>query len=210
MIQADISGIKLRLETDSEIFSPSAADRGTLAMLSLADISENDVVLDLGCGCGIVGIYAAHITAPENVVMCDISEKAVGISRLNAELNGVSGVTVVQSDGLAEIQRTDFTVILSNPPYHTDFSVAKGFIENGYRRLADGGRMIMVTKRLEWYKNKLTAVFGGVRVFERDGYYIFISEKRRTRTAVPKKDKNGLSRKLMRKKQRSTRTKGGI
>lgn len=208
MIEADIGGIKLRLETDGEIFSPSAADKGTLAMLSLADISENDVVLDLGCGCGIVGIYAAHITAPENVVMCDISEKAAGISRLNAGLNRVSGVTVVQSDGLSEIQRRDFTVILSNPPYHTDFSVAKGFIENGYRHLADGGRMIMVTKRLEWYKNKLTAVFGGVRVYERGGYYIFISEKRGTRPAPPKKDKNKLSKKLMRKKQRSTRTKG--
>ena len=40
------------------------------------------------------------------------------------------------------------------------------------------GKFIMVTKRLDWYKNKLSSVFGGVRVKEKNGYYIFISEKR--------------------------------
>ncbi len=35
----------------------------------------------------------------------------------------------------------------------------------------------MVTKRLDWYKNKLTSVFGGVIVHEINGYYVFVSEK---------------------------------
>nr|WP_245580700.1 hypothetical protein [Brachyspira alvinipulli] len=36
----------------------------------------------------------------------------------------------------------------------------------------------MVTKRLDWYKNKLTSIFGGVKVINKNGYYIFISQKR--------------------------------
>ena len=36
----------------------------------------------------------------------------------------------------------------------------------------------MVTKRLDWYKNKLTSVFGGVKIIEKNGYNIFIAEKR--------------------------------
>ena len=36
----------------------------------------------------------------------------------------------------------------------------------------------MVTKRLDWYKNKLTSVFGGVKVHEINGYYVFVAEKR--------------------------------
>lgn len=35
----------------------------------------------------------------------------------------------------------------------------------------------MVTKRLDWYKNKLTSVFGGAKVYEIYGYYVFIAEK---------------------------------
>ena len=41
----------------------------------------------------------------------------------------------------------------------------------------------MVTKRLKWYRNKLVAIFGGVRVHEADGYFVFEAEKRDSRYA---------------------------
>ncbi len=44
------------------------------------------------------------------------------------------------------IEKGDFTRILSNPPYHVDFSVPKYFIEVGYKKLVIGGKLIMVTK----------------------------------------------------------------
>ena len=43
--------------------------------------------------------------------------------------------------------------------------------------------MYMVTKRKDWYKNKLTAIFGGVRINEINGYFIFCAEKRNTQYA---------------------------
>ena len=91
-------------------------------------------------------------------------------------------------------------MILSNPPYHTDFAVAKGFIEDGFKKLLVGGKMVMVTKRLDWYRNKLSSVFGGVTVKEKDGYYVFLAEKRGNRK--PKKEKKNeqvMSKKLQRK-----------
>ena len=135
------------------------------------------------------------------MLQCAIFPKAVKQAKINAELNGVPDIDIKISDGFSEIPDNGFTLILSNPPYHTDFSVPKHFIEVGFKKLAVGGKMIMVTKRLDWYKNKLASVFGGVRVREINGYYVFISEKRRER--VPKKEKavGKLSKKL-RKKQR--------
>ena len=44
--------------------------------------------------------------------------------------------------------------------------------------------MLMVTKRADWYRNKLKAVFGGVRVYEQDGYCVFCAEKRAPRFAA--------------------------
>jgi len=52
----------------------------------------------------------------------------------------------IDAGTLAMLSMIDFTLILSNPPYHTDFSVAKNFIEGGYKRLVIGGRMVMVQK----------------------------------------------------------------
>lgn len=198
LIKETIQGVTLQFETDSSLFSPAAVDRGTLAMLSAAEFQPEDVVLDLGCGYGVVGILAAKKTGAERVTMCDCEEAAVVLSQQNAEKNGVPGITILQSNGFAKVMRQDFTVILSNPPYHTDFSVAKHFIEEGYRHLAKGGRMVMVTKRLDWYKNKLTSVFGGVRVQETDGYFVFCAQKR-GRPVKKEKPVRTMSKKLERR-----------
>lgn len=169
---------ELLFETNSALFSPRYPDPGTLFMLKNIDFTPADKVLDLGCGYGLVGVIAAMTVPAENVFMTDSDPRAVEFSRRNLEHNGISGATVVLGNGFEAINETGFSRILSNPPYHADFSIAKSFIEKGFNRLAVGGKMIMVTKRKEWYKNKLAAIFGGVRILEEDGYFLFISEKR--------------------------------
>ncbi len=59
--------------------------------------------------------------------------------------------------------------------------------------------MILVTKRLDWYKNKVKAVFGGVKVYDIEGYYIFIGEKRKKYIDKLKKSNKGITKKLRRK-----------
>ena len=197
MYEVDIRGVTLCLETAPNLFSPAHADRGTLAMLSLTSFDSSDRVLDLGCGVGIVGIYAARSGAM--VMMTDFDSSAVRIASDNCLRNNVS-CTVLESDGFAAIEPGRlFTQILSNPPYHTDFSVAKRFIEGAFRHLEVGGRLLMVTKRLDWYRNKLSAVFGGVRIHEIDGYCVFIAEKRSATHPRKEKASSGLSKKLARK-----------
>ncbi len=199
LISEKICGQEIILETGAYYFSPKSIDKGTLYMLSKVQVTKEDNVLDLGCGYGVVGIYIAKLIGGEKVVMSDISEEALGLTTANLKRNGMEHVRVIKSDGLKEIPDKDFTLILSNPPYHADFSVAKAFIEDSHKRLVLGGKLIMVTKRLTWYRNKLTSVFGGVKVFEQDGYYVFIAEKRMMRRDKETKKKQMLSKKLRRK-----------
>ena len=112
------------------------------------------------------------------MVLTDVDPAAVACARENAARNGVAGVRIVQGDALEAVDATGFDWILSNPPYHADFSVPKRFIEKGFNRLKLGGCLVMVVKRLPWYRNKLTAVFGGVRVREVDGYYVLTAQRR--------------------------------
>ena len=152
MIEVEIKGVALSLETAAGVFSPRRADRGTLAMLSAVEFAPGMKVLDLGCGYGLVGILAAKLCGGEGVVLCDVDPLAVEIARKNAAANGVGGVKVVLSDGFKALDDTGFDLILSNPPYQSDFSVARGFIEKGFNRLKIGGRLLMVVKRRDWYK----------------------------------------------------------
>ncbi len=201
MISAEIKNMNLKFETDPSNFSPNNIDIGTLAMLSVTDFLQSDKILDLGCGYGVVGILAGKLIGQEKITMCDISESAVEQAKINAKLNQVSNIDIRLSDGLRNILDNDFTLILSNPPYHTDFSVPKHFIEVGFKKLVLGGRLIMVTKRLDWYKNKLTSIFGGVKIHEIDGYYVFIAEKRKSLIKRRGNKVNKLSKKLQRKQR---------
>ncbi|PTY39705.1 class I SAM-dependent methyltransferase [Brachyspira hampsonii] len=177
-IEITIKNIDLKFISNDKLFSPKNIDIGTLSMIDEVNFENENKILDLGCGYGVVGILAAKIIGDNKAVMCDIDSEAVEASKNNAVLNNVPNISIIQSDGLKSIIDKDFSMILSNPPYHTDFSVAKHFIESGFYKLALNGKFIMVTKRLDWYRNKLSSVFGGVKVKEKNGYYIFISEKR--------------------------------
>ncbi len=200
MISIEIKNVNLKFETDSSNFSPNDIDTGTLAMLSVTDFLPSDKVLDLGCGYGVVGILAGKLIGQDNIIMCDISESAVKQAKINAELNEVPNIDIRLSNGYQNVPDNDFTLILSNPPYHTDFSVPKHFIEVGFNKLVLGGKIIMVTKRLDWYKNKLTSIFGGVKIYEINGYYVFLAEKRKNTVKKKEKKINKLSKKLQRKK----------
>lgn len=170
---------EISVETNVSLFSPSGPDKGTLSMLKFVEFNETQKILDLGCGTGIVSLAAcANGVHPSNCVLTDIDPLAVSTASSNMELNGYSGATVVCGDGLSAVSDSGFDLILSNPPYHTDFKIAKTFIEKGFNRLKVGGKFYMVTKRKDWYKNKMISIFGGVRIHEEEGYFVFESIKK--------------------------------
>ncbi|MDE6233235.1 MAG: methyltransferase [Lachnospiraceae bacterium] len=202
MIECTINGICLKMHTESSLFSPNYIDKGTITMVSKIEFQTGQKILDLGCGYGVIGIYAAHFSGAENVTMVDINPIAIELAKKNAIYNDLRSINIFQSDGLNNIIEQDFDLILSNPPYHADFNVPKNFIESGFHHLKYGGSMVMVTKRYKWYKNKLKSVFGGVKVIEENGYYIFISQKRAIRKTKIK-NKQKLSKKLQHKYSQS-------
>ena len=150
-------------ETAPGLFSPKGLDAGTRVMLEHVTF----------------GYYAAKQIGADKVTLLDINPSAVSLASKNAQINHLDGLRIWQSDGLSALDDTGYTLILSNPPYNSNFSTAKHFIEKGFNRLQIGGRMFMVTKRKTWYQNKLAAIFGGVTIHEENGYYLFIAEKRK-------------------------------
>ncbi len=177
IIQMNYRDRTLTFETQQDLFSPRYVDKGTIAMLETVSFMMDDIVLDLGCGYGVVGIVAAQAVKPENVFLVDVNPTAIEYSTLNAQRNYVTDIHILQSDVYEALGDIRFTKILCNPPYHTDFSIAKKIIEGGYRKLLPEGELILVTKRKEWYKRKCISVFGGVKITEKDGYYVFRSVK---------------------------------
>jgi release factor glutamine methyltransferase len=72
-------------------------------------------VLDLGCGSGAAGIWAAARRGC-SVVCTDINPSAIRCTRINALLSQVD-LDIRQGDLFAPVENERFDVVLFNPPY---------------------------------------------------------------------------------------------
>jgi methylase of polypeptide subunit release factors len=75
--------------------------------------------LDLGCGSGAGGVILARNSACRELVLTDINDTALQMTRLNAEAAGVLNFTTVHSDLFANAVG-EFDMIVANPPYLND------------------------------------------------------------------------------------------
>ena len=161
------------------VFSPKSLDPGTAFMLEHIEILPGERLLDLGCGTGVVAVLTnKEFGIPALAI--DSSARALRLAAMNREHNLAEGVEIYPSDGWADVEAAAvFDVIACNPPYHTDFSVARRFIEGAFEHLREGGRLYLVVKRVDWYANRLRSLFGGCQVFTNDeGYAVLVSQRR--------------------------------
>ena len=86
-------------------------------------VGEGDVVLDMGTGCGLLGVVAAEKAG--RVVCVDVNPYAVRCAKENARLNGVlDKMFFVQGDLFTAIRFGErFDLILFNAPYLPSESV---------------------------------------------------------------------------------------
>ena len=74
-------------------------------------------ILDLCTGSGCIGISVAKHLPYQELLLVDLSEKAVAVAKKNAEKHLGENVTLLQSDLLTGVQGKKFSLLLSNPPY---------------------------------------------------------------------------------------------
>lgn len=101
---------------------PSDKFRTTNFLLdSIYPLLPGKRICDMGCGCGVVGLYSIHNGA-ELVVQADINPAATRNTRANRKLQGHSGKTVkiYTSDCFDKIPKQKFDLIIFNIPFHSE------------------------------------------------------------------------------------------
>ncbi|MCG3125112.1 MAG: Release factor glutamine methyltransferase [Phycisphaerales bacterium] len=89
---------------------------GSTASLGMQMIRRRSrATLDMGCGCGTLGILASRFS--DKVVLADSNPRALALARFNVALNGLQHAEILQTDFFSALQGRLFDLIISNPPF---------------------------------------------------------------------------------------------
>ena len=158
----------------------------SVPLIETVQIRPGDVVLDVGCGSGVLGLFALHLGAAR-VVALDLNPNAIENTRRNADLHGFAARLEARvSDVFAALGPEEvFDVILANLPFRnkpaadvleagmwdTDFQTHVRFFEQARRYLKADGRMFMTH-----------ASFGDLEAFlalaRSNGFFVTLLEQR--------------------------------
>lgn len=88
---------------------------------SLKEKFQGKVVCDMGCGPGVVGVFALHYGS-KRVVQADINLQAVKNAEANKKLHNYSDeeLLVIHSDCFDSFDNQAFDLIVFNVPFHND------------------------------------------------------------------------------------------
>ncbi|MGO9159304.1 MAG: methyltransferase [Streptosporangiaceae bacterium] len=121
----------------------------------LAEVRDDDRVLDMGTGCGVNAILAARTA--RQILAVDINPHAIAAARQNAARNGVADrVEIRHSDVFGAVEGT-FDLIIFDPPFRwfrprdlleaasTDagYRALTAFFRGARRHLTGRGRMLI-------------------------------------------------------------------
>ena len=120
----ELCGCRIEVTKDTLIPRPETEEIVNWTINHFSGFKNQDSkirILDLCTGSGCIAIALAKHLPQAQVTAVDISEKALDVARRNASANNVA-VDFLQADILSPftIHNSQFTLIISNPPYVMD------------------------------------------------------------------------------------------
>lgn len=141
-----LRGNEADVEVSNGVFSGNRVDLGTSVLLRQApEPPEEGTFLDLGCGWGPITLTLGFASPKADIWALDVNERALDLTRRNAELNGVRNVRAVTSDEIPS--DVTFDLIWSNPPIRVGKDVLHELLMTWLPRLNAGGAAYLVVQK---------------------------------------------------------------
>ena len=145
-VHLHVGELALELKADRGVFGSRGVDLGTLVLLREAPPPPSEgEILDLGSGYGPIAIALARQAPRARVWAVDVNERAIELTKANAEGAAVANVTASAPDEVPDDVR--FDAIYSNPPVRVGKAALHELLVRWLRRLRPEGRAYLVVQR---------------------------------------------------------------
>ena len=140
-VTATVWGRTMGFTTSSGVFSHDGLDKATAVLLRTVAPPSAGTVLDLGCGWGPIACSIAAASPATTVWAVDVNERALELTRLNAERLGVEVRAALPAEVPADLQ---FDHLWSNPPIRVGKQALHELLLQWLPRLAPAGTARLV------------------------------------------------------------------
>jgi len=151
-------------------------------MKNLPDVKAGTLVIDLGCGNGIIGLTVLAQQPEALVTFVDESYMAIDSAKTNISKNLPEQVEQCQfmvNDCLADVEPNSVDLILCNPPFHqqnaTTDHIAWQMFRDSHRVLKKGGELRIIGNRQLGYHIKLKRLFGNEKLITSNEKFVTLS-----------------------------------
>ena len=145
LIDAELNHFPMKFKTTWGLFSPRSVDEGSKLLLKHIQVNSNDNCLDIGCGYGPLGLSIAKSAPDGQTTLIDKDFVAIEYTEKNIKLNHLSNCETFLSNGLNQIGKRRFQLIVSNIPAKVGNELLSLFLYDAQKHLEPGGRIYVVT-----------------------------------------------------------------
>ena len=174
-----IPGSPLQLVNHAHVFSRERLDIGTRFLLQhFPDLSGARTILDLGCGNGALGIYAAWQQPQAKIHFVDDSALALLSARESVDLNHLPNPVHFHHDDSLTHFDGKVDSVLCNPPFHegnrVHTDIARRMFRDAARHLNPGGTLYVVANRHLDYRPLLQRHFHNVQQLAANPKFVIV------------------------------------
>lgn len=176
-VAIDADAITLSLRQYYGVFSAGGVDAATLLLLEHLKVAEDEqTLLDIGCGNGIIGLELWRQKPGSELHLMDDAALAVASARYNIKQVAAGAldeqILLHQYDGLDMFPNGFFDFIVSNPPSHLEhennIEVALALFGEAAKKLRPGGRIMIVSSKHHNFRTHLKKSFTSVHAIARN------------------------------------------
>ena len=179
-ISTIVKNTKLIFYTDNGVFNKKGLDYGTKLLLENLIITNQTTFLDVGCGCGPIGIYIAKQNKNYIVDMVDVNDRALHLCNMSKKENQLTNINILKSDAYENINKK-YDLIITNPPIHAGKKKVYEIIGNAKEYLTNEGELWIVIRKDQGAKSLINDFKNSYNfnLIDKDkGFYILQATKK--------------------------------
>lgn len=172
-IDTQLRGFPMTFYSTWGLFSPKSIDEGTALLINSIEVNASDMILDIGCGYGPIGLTLAKFAPQGSVHLIDKDFIAVEYAKKNAHINHINNTEIYLSNGFSAVPNVQFDCIVSNLPAKVGKELIQILIFEAKEHLKPNGKLYVVTISglREFIKRTFKECFGSYEKSAQNGTY---------------------------------------